>query len=200
LCLGCLLFSAGCDSPSKNPPPEPTAQPEQPAAPQATSVEPSQPPAEPAPTAKAPEPRPAAKPKPPVTESKKPVAQPERPVAKKPQPPEAKKPQTPPEATARTADDAPPTVAARRADARASTAAKANKPVKKPPPEKDDAGCAEGQKGVDPRPAAEGPHPKWVCKEQTVTAGPVWAGKKLEFPFEIKNEGEANLTIRVKGG
>ncbi len=43
--------------------------------------------------------------------------------------------------------------------------------------------------------------PKWACDQQTVAVDPVWRGKSsLTFPFEIRNEGTADLKINAKGG
>ena len=45
------------------------------------------------------------------------------------------------------------------------------------------------------------PDAKWACDQQTVTLEPTWrANKPLTFPFEIRNEGTANLQIKAKGG
>jgi hypothetical protein len=38
-----------------------------------------------------------------------------------------------------------------------------------------------------------------VC-EPKVTADPVWGNKSLDFVFEIRNEGEGDLQIQLKGG
>lgn len=61
-------------------------------------------------------------------------------------------------------------------------------------------GCSDKGSPTVPTPSDGGPQPRWVCKEQTVTADPVWAGEKAEFVFEIGNEGEADLQIKLKGG
>ena len=61
-------------------------------------------------------------------------------------------------------------------------------------------GCSDKGSPTVPTPSPDGPQPRWVCKQQTVTADPVWAGTKAEFVFEIANEGEADLQIKLKGG
>ncbi len=51
-------------------------------------------------------------------------------------------------------------------------------------------------------PPPEGsPQPKCVCKEPKVSLGSVWkSGKPVVATFEIANEGEAPLAIRLQGG
>jgi len=39
-----------------------------------------------------------------------------------------------------------------------------------------------------------------VCKQPKVTAEPVWRGQKVDFVFEIGNEGEGDLQIKLKAG
>ncbi len=65
---------------------------------------------------------------------------------------------------------------------------------------KKDAGCgAKGSsKEPDPQPSPEGPQPRWVCKEPQITAEPAWSGKQVDFVFEIANEGEGDLKIKLK--
>ena len=60
------------------------------------------------------------------------------------------------------------------------------------------AGC--GAKGTMPQPSPDGPQPVYVCKPSNITADPVWRGETIDFVFNIKNEGEGNLQIQVKGG
>jgi len=60
-------------------------------------------------------------------------------------------------------------------------------------------GCGDKSAAAEPTPSPTGPHPRWVVKEQKVTAEPVWRGKSVEFEFEVANEGEADLLIRLKG-
>lgn len=61
-------------------------------------------------------------------------------------------------------------------------------------------GCGDKGKPGLPTPSPDGPQPRWVCKEQTLTGEPVWTGKNAEFTFEIANEGEGDLQIKLKGG
>jgi translation initiation factor IF-2 len=49
-------------------------------------------------------------------------------------------------------------------------------------------------------PPPDQPQPKFACKETKVTAEPVWKGQTAEFAFEIGNEGQVPLAIRLKGG
>jgi hypothetical protein len=46
----------------------------------------------------------------------------------------------------------------------------------------------------------DGPLPRWVCSETTVTAKPVWTGEQIECTFDIRNEGKGDLNIKAKGG
>ena len=62
-------------------------------------------------------------------------------------------------------------------------------------------GCGSKASGsAYPEPSPTGPHPRFVCKQQDITADPVWQGEKLDFTFEIRNEGEADLQIKIRGG
>lgn len=51
-----------------------------------------------------------------------------------------------------------------------------------------------------PVPADQGPHPQWVCEAETVTVEPVWSGKQLKATWMVRNGGEGDLNIRLKGG
>ncbi|MCK4659822.1 MAG: hypothetical protein KAV82_09910, partial [Phycisphaerae bacterium] len=52
----------------------------------------------------------------------------------------------------------------------------------------------------DTKPKTEGGQPKLVYEAQIVTLEPSWAGKPLQPTWVIKNEGDADLTIKVRGG
>jgi hypothetical protein len=45
------------------------------------------------------------------------------------------------------------------------------------------------------------PNAKWACDKMVVALDPVWRGKdRLTFPFDIRNEGTADLRFRARGG
>ncbi len=68
-------------------------------------------------------------------------------------------------------------------------------------PGKKEAGCGKKGSGLDlTPPPPDKPQPKFACKSLGVTAEPVWQGQRVEFKFEIGNEGEGPLHIHVKGG
>ena len=48
--------------------------------------------------------------------------------------------------------------------------------------------------------AAEKPVAKYACDKDTVTPDPIWAGKKIQATWTIRNEGTADLQIKLKGG
>ncbi|MHC4064297.1 MAG: hypothetical protein ACYSUI_07330 [Planctomycetota bacterium] len=50
----------------------------------------------------------------------------------------------------------------------------------------------------DAPPTATGPQPRWVCTNQTVTLDPVWRGQPLDYNFQIRNEGTADLRIALR--
>lgn len=62
-------------------------------------------------------------------------------------------------------------------------------------------GCGPGESGLDftPPPAGQ-PQPKFVCAEPLHTLEPLWAGGTAVFAYQIRNEGEAQLNIRLTGG
>ena len=68
--------------------------------------------------------------------------------------------------------------------------------------QKKDGGCgAAGAQTVDLTPPAEGqPQPKLAVKEKKVTSEGIWQGKAADFTFELTNEGEGPLAIRIKKG
>jgi hypothetical protein len=49
-------------------------------------------------------------------------------------------------------------------------------------------------------PATEQPVAKYACEQDTVTPEPVWVGKKIQATWTIRNEGTADLRIKLKGG
>ena len=49
-------------------------------------------------------------------------------------------------------------------------------------------------------PAAPGTKPKLLCDASSITLEPIWAGKPLSATWVIKNEGDANLVIKIKKG
>lgn len=53
---------------------------------------------------------------------------------------------------------------------------------------------------IVPQPKAGGAQPKWACEETKIQLEPVWKGGSLQCIFKIRNEGEADLTIRARGG
>jgi len=48
--------------------------------------------------------------------------------------------------------------------------------------------------------AVPGATPKLVCAAASITLDPIWAGQPLAATWVIKNEGEADLTIKIKKG
>jgi hypothetical protein len=83
----------------------------------------------------------------------------------------------------------------------------------------DDVGCGSAQAGKgnqpaqvqavkraksaaakDPVPVVDGPLPKYVCQQPIIQLDPLWAGAKITATWTIKNEGEGDLQIKVKGG
>jgi hypothetical protein len=72
------------------------------------------------------------------------------------------------------------------------------KPAEKKVPAADEsAGCGPSRE-PEPKPSPEGPQPRWVCKQPKITADPVWSGGQVDFVFEIANEGEGDLKIKLK--
>lgn len=75
----------------------------------------------------------------------------------------------------------------------------ATRPATTQPASTRDPGCGSKSKRAIPTPSPDGPQPRWVC-ESKITADPVWYGQPLDFVFEIRNEGEGDLQIQLKGG
>jgi len=75
----------------------------------------------------------------------------------------------------------------------------ATRPATTQPASSTDSGCGSKSKRAIPTPSPDGPQPRWVC-ESEITADPVWYGQPLDFVFEIRNEGEGDLQIQLKGG
>jgi hypothetical protein len=62
-------------------------------------------------------------------------------------------------------------------------------------------GCGSAGAGaVDLTPASDGPQPRWVCNQPVCNIDPLWNGERIECVFMIRNEGEADLNIKAKGG
>ena len=71
--------------------------------------------------------------------------------------------------------------------------------------ERIDTGCgskttaaAAAPRSIDTVP--DGPQPRWVCAQPTVSLDPLWRGRPLEFEFKIRNEGQADLTFNLRKG
>jgi hypothetical protein len=75
-------------------------------------------------------------------------------------------------------------------------------PVQPPDTKGADAGCGSHGSAGDtaPQPSAEGPQPHYVCESKVVTLDPVWAGSPIQATWTIKNTGEGDLSIKLKGG
>jgi hypothetical protein len=63
----------------------------------------------------------------------------------------------------------------------------------------DQADASPDPQSLSPQ-TADGPLPRWVCSETTVTPKPVWTGEQIECAFHIRNEGKGDLEIKAKGG
>jgi hypothetical protein len=79
---------------------------------------------------------------------------------------------------------APTRVAARRNDAK-----EAEQPA-----------CHAGAGVPDPQVVNSPSQPLFKCDELTVSPEPTWAGKNLTATWSIRNEGKADLSIKLKGG
>ena len=67
----------------------------------------------------------------------------------------------------------------------------------------DSKGRIVGAKANQPQPlqpAAQGALPAWACEANIATIKPAWAGKQLVATWIVKNQGEGDLTIKLKGG
>ena len=66
--------------------------------------------------------------------------------------------------------------------------------------------CPSKQKGKKPavqlKPTSQpaGKLPKYRCDKPTAELADVWQGASAKFTFAIANDGEADLSIKVKGG
>ena len=82
------------------------------------------------------------------------------------------------------------------------TTATAQTPGTETPVPAKDEDCRDQAKQPDPvlPDPASLKAPKFVCPTPRVTVDPVWRGTNLLFNFEIRNEGNADLEYRVKGG
>ena len=61
-------------------------------------------------------------------------------------------------------------------------------------------GCGSHGAGVNLTPVTDGPQPLWVCGEPVCTIDSIWSGERIECVFMIRNEGQADLNIKAKGG
>ncbi len=61
-------------------------------------------------------------------------------------------------------------------------------------------GCGSSGAGADLTPVTGGPQPLWACGEPVCTIDPIWSGERIECVFMIRNEGQADLNIKAKGG
>ncbi len=75
--------------------------------------------------------------------------------------------------------------------------------AQKPAAAKNDKGCGPTETGAVVNltpPPLDAPQPKYVCKEPKLVSEGVWQGETAEFTFQIANEGEGPLAIRLRGG
>lgn len=175
LCASLALL-ASCTTPPKSAPlqSEPAEQPSAAQPQPADAAKPAE-----TPPAEAARPTPAPKPPPPEAPAAKPVDL----RSAKPTPAERvsiQRPQAP-------------------GDVKAAPAKSGQQPPRNPATAKQ-GGCGDKSRTPTPKPSPTGPHPRWVCKQPKITAEPVWAGEKVDFVFEIANQGEADLHIKLKGG
>lgn len=108
-------------------------------------------------------------------------------------PGEPSEPATPAESDTAAAQARPPGAA----EPARSTAAE------KSPAAKSDKGCGptETSHTVDlTPPRLDEPQPKFVCQETKLVSAGVWQGETAEFTFQLANEGEGPLNIRLRGG
>ncbi len=63
-------------------------------------------------------------------------------------------------------------------------------------------GCADAKDSGKPAPvpAETGPQPRWACENPILKPDPIWAGKPLKATWLVKNRGEADLNLKIKGG
>lgn len=61
-------------------------------------------------------------------------------------------------------------------------------------------GCAPTYRYELPLPRPGAHQPRFVCEQREILADPVWPPKRLGFTYEIANEGDADLLIRLRGG
>ena len=81
--------------------------------------------------------------------------------------------------------------------------AKPNVTIKRKPKGKGAAGksgCGSHGTGVNLTPVTDGPQPLWGCAEPVCTIDSTWSGARIECVFMIRNEGQADLNIKAKGG
>jgi len=85
----------------------------------------------------------------------------------------------------------------------AAQKASTRKAPRTPAPKKvQNTGCTDPKSATiaPPTPSADGPQPRYVCREPVIVKDPVWKGKALTYIFRFENEGEGDLRIRLRGG
>lgn len=65
--------------------------------------------------------------------------------------------------------------------------------------EKGCGGAGDVELNLDPPPLDQ-PQPRWACDEPIVEIKPVWSGSSAVFVFNIRNDGEGVLNLRLRGG
>lgn len=122
--------------------------------------------------------------------------------AEKPTPSQAP-PAREPSPTAPPAQPAQSDAAAAQAPAPGATTPANTTAAQKPAAAKNDKGCGPTETGAVVNltpPTLDLPQPKYVCKEPKLVSEGVWQGETAEFTFQIANEGEGPLAIRLRGG
>jgi len=78
----------------------------------------------------------------------------------------------------------------------------APKPAPKKPAKSKKSGCggADDDTPAKVTPAKPGTQPKFVCEQPKITLDPVWQGEPLVFKFNVRNDGDADLRLKIKGG
>jgi hypothetical protein len=60
--------------------------------------------------------------------------------------------------------------------------------------------AVQGTPAPEAVPTPSGPPPKWVCEAPTINLEPIWSGKPITAVWVVKNTGEGDLIIKIKGG
>ncbi len=130
-------------------------------------------------------------------QANEPAAPAEQPAPPKAPPPAQPTPAAPP------AQPAQSDAAAAQAPAPGATTPANTTAAQKPAAAKNDKGCGPTETGAVVNltpPPLDAPQPKYVCKEPKLVSEGVWQGETAEFTFQIANEGEGPLAIRLRGG